>query len=350
MVPLNPITSLPLFAAFSLLPVALGKAFWLGLNSAADLALVVLAWRALAAQSPERVAPRLPAPLVGNLAAVVVWSYAVLLGTDAGQLCTVTALALLAALECQGRGRPVLAGVFLALATWKTSLSLPFLLLRRGDVRTWVAMVVASLALVLSVVRPGEIVPWTLTNFHAIGRLSAPGEINNYEFGNLYNVALLGLDYGYYCLGLRDRSLLRLLHLATVGLLGLWLTIQVVGRRVGSRDAACSLVALYSLLFLYHRVYDAVILVLPLVYLTRRAIGGRADIRNLAAWCVVALTLVMDLPLRLMFAFRSRAQTWASGQLIGALLLPYSTWLILAVLLGVWTIDRRERSPVALAD
>ena len=139
---------------------------WTLLNSLFCLALPALARRALysqesafACQSGNPPAPWAPPPrvMVGLTAALIV-SDAFAYGLFMGQLGLLTAVALLAALDSQGRGRPILAGFWLALATIKVSTMLPFLLLfhRRTDLRTWAALVVFCSALCLLAGPPGS--------------------------------------------------------------------------------------------------------------------------------------------------------------------------------------------------
>ena len=61
------------------------------------------------------------------------------------------------------------------------------------------------------------------------------------------------------------------------------------------RAAVCSLVTLYSVVFFYHRIYDTVILTLPLVYCV-----GRARIEQGRSRRYFAASRVLDLA-RLVF-------------------------------------------------
>ncbi len=147
---LNPPTALPLFALFALAPYWLSLLIWILSNVLLCLLLPALAGRALsvqegsfASQSGKQPAPWdfPPRVLAGTTTALIV-SDAFGYDLFVGQLGLLTAMALLAALEAQGRGRRILAGFWLALATIKVSTMLPFLLLfhRKADLRTWVAL------------------------------------------------------------------------------------------------------------------------------------------------------------------------------------------------------------------
>src|SRR5207249_3394308 len=103
-------------------------------------------------------------------------------------------------------------------------------------------------------------------------------------------------DHALYRLGMRDRSAIRIVQYLLLGLLGAWVARQVlpVGQVANlPRGAACSLVALFSLIFLYHRLYDAVILVVPLVYCVGRCRIETGAARALFLACVIAVLLVL---------------------------------------------------------
>ena len=89
--------------------------------------------------------------MIAALTLVLIASDAFGYGLFIGQLGLLAALALVAALDQQGRGRPIGAGIWLGVATIKVSTMLPFLLLflRKSDLRTWVALVLTCSTLCL---------------------------------------------------------------------------------------------------------------------------------------------------------------------------------------------------------
>ena len=105
-----------------------------------------------------------------------------------------------------------------------------------------------------------------------------------------------------------------------------------------SRQAACALVALFSILFLYHRDYDTVILVLPLVYgaCQARAASARGHRRFTAIGLLVIAILYLNAVLLRPLA-KSTGDWGLFGRLMQATVLPYATWLILlAMFVLVW--------------
>src|SRR5205807_2161319 len=140
-------------------PFEVSFLLWTLGNVLACLTLLPLSQGALVAQ--EQTADRreqgnslswqLPVLVLVGLTPAFFLSEASLVSFYLGQLGILESLMLLAALHSQARGRPILAGAWLALATVKAATMLPFLLLfhRKSDRRTWVAFPVIILGLCL---------------------------------------------------------------------------------------------------------------------------------------------------------------------------------------------------------
>lgn len=357
---LNPPTALPLFAAFALLPLTPGLTAWVILNVAACVALPLLAQHALLAQ--ERLGGsaggaagaswRLPGAVLAGLGAAFLLSGASVTTLLLGQLSLLEAVALVAALAAQGRGRPAWAGAALALATVKVATMLPFLLLflRKPDWRGWLSLAAVSLALCLAGGSPLALPGRAVTLLDRIKELEAPGRVNDYSFEGPKHVDMMGFEHAFYRLGLRDRTLIRLAQYAAVLLLGAWVARQVLARGRLSRAAACSLVALYSTVFLYHRLYDTVILIVPLVYSAAQARLARGTARGLFVGCAVATLVVMYLDIRILGAVdRLSFETGFGGLALQAVVLPCATWLVVLAMILLVKGARPAHQPEARA-
>jgi hypothetical protein len=358
---LNPPTALPLFALFALGSFSHGFVLWMILNAVACAGLVVIAQGALAAQGGlagtagrESDPPwQLDGISVLALTGVLLVSDASLLTVGIGQLSLLVALLLMAALAAQARGMAIVAGVLLSLATVKVGTMLPFLLLflRRADWRTWVALAVTTLGLCLMTDRPDNLPGRLTTVLERIKQMESAGQVNDYSYEGTRPENILGFQAAIYRLGLRDRALLQWAQYAAVLVLGAWVARQVVGRERLPREAACALVALYSCVFLYHRSYDTVILVMPLVYCAGRARRAEGRVRWLFAACAVAMLLAMNLNVDFLCEATRLSLTWGAwGRVVQAVLLPYGTWLIVLtmVLLVKGARTPRAEAPLSL--
>lgn len=343
---LNPPPALPLFALFAVLPADFGGALWTAGNALACCALVFLAQQALGKDGREETGGAGFSRLA-VLAATLTTSDAALANFYTGQLGVLTALALLLALRARSLGRPVRAGLWLAVAMVKPTTALPFLLVfcRRPARRAWLALVGGVAGLCLLATTPWEL-PGRLAALTAhVAELSAPGSVNDYSFQGTQHLTLLGLDHALYCLGLRDRRFIQVGQFFLLGGLGAWVAAAVLGRRRLPEAAALSLVALFCTVFLYHRLYDTVILALPLTYCVGRARCLSGSARWLfvvsAAGQLAVLFLHRDL---LAAALEFSEGDGLVGRIVQAAVLPHATWVILLSMFCLVAAVRRVRA------
>jgi hypothetical protein len=349
---LNPPTALPLFALFSRAPYVPSLVVWTLTNVLLGVALPSLAALALARQeslavshSPARGTWQALAPgAMAALSLTLVVSDAFSYGLFTGQLGLLTAVALLLALAAHGRGRRIAAGLWLGLATIKVSTMLPFLVLflRKRDLPSWITLALTCATLCLLGGSPSMLpsrVSWTLRQIEALG---APGQVNDYSFMGTQNATMIGFDHALFRLGLRDRATIQMLQLIAVLLLGLSVASLAVGGRL-PRAGVCSIVALYSVLFFYHRIYDTVLLILPLVYSVSRSQTAQGRSRWWFVTSAIAILLVLFGSAMGMASLTSASLNWGlAGRLVQAVVLPYATWMILTAIACIYLGDARS--------
>lgn len=328
---LNPPTVLPLFRAWACLSLRDAAGIWTAVNALGGMGLVPLAYAAIRAQmGPD--APRLPRPQIGLLAAALGLSAGQWMGMALGQISVLAVAAILAALWAQGAKRPGLAGLALAVATIKVNTLVPFLglFLRREDRRSWVTLSLGTLALCLATGPPGELPRRCATTLATIRATFEPGKVNDYSFAGESHVSLVGLDHAFYRLGLRDRGVIGGLQFVALGVLCL-----VSYRRlwVGTMDRAegCATLALVAGIFLYHRIYDEVLMVLPLSYGALRVASaeGPAERRRWGSFATLALLVVWVSSDGLRMLEAASFTMGGAGGAIRAVMLPMAAWMIL---------------------
>jgi hypothetical protein len=329
---LNPPTVVPLFRAWALLPLRKSARLWVGLNAVGVLGLVPLAYVALRARmGPD--APRLPRPLLAILSAALALSCSHIMGLALGQVSVLMAAALFAAVLLQARGRPGLAGLALAVATVKINTMLPFLalFLRKRDWPAWVGLGLGCLVLAfLSGSSPGEWPRQLAKTAETIHVTYQPGQVNDYGYAGPSHASLVGIDHALYRVGLRDRAWISRIQMGILAVLGVALVGGIRSGRVG-QGTDCALVALYASLFLYHRTYDMVLLVLPMVLAalnSERASteqGCRLTVR--AAITLLLVPFVNPDGLKVLERWSLEGRSWTG--LLQATALPASTWLVL---------------------
>jgi hypothetical protein len=344
---LNPPTVVPLFRAWALLPLRKSARFWVGLNALGVMALVPLAHAAVRARMEPQTL-RLPRSTLAILAAALALSCSHTMGLALGQVSVLMAAAVILALHAQAAGRPWLAGIGLAIATVKVNTLLPFLMLftRKEDRATWVSFTLCCAGLCLASGNPAELPRHIATTLETIRVTYEPGQVNDYAFAGPSHASLVGIDHALWRVGLRDRRAIGIIQLGILLLLATGLIRQIRSRRL-PLGADCALVALYASVFLYHRTYDMVLLIVPLVYAALRAQRSSSPTtrRTMACLAVAILLVLFVNPDGL-----KTLERWSFGigpfaRLIQASLLPMATWLILASLFGLWRLSVRELVP-----
>jgi hypothetical protein len=256
---------------------------------------------------------------------------------------------LLLALAAQGRARPILAGICLSLATVKFVTMIPFLtlFLRRADRWAWAALMASVLGLCALTGRLSELPSHLAILAHRADELAAPGRVNDYSFEGTQNESIIGFEHLFYRLGMRNRRLIRFSQFVALLAVGGWVAHRVLVGNI-PRPAAASLVSLYSLLFLYHRDYDTVILALPLAYCAGRVSVTAGHLRRLYTACgalVLAVLFMNAAYLNALTRLSLPREGWA--RLIQLAVLPYPTWLILLAMFLLARATRLDRSPSA---
>ncbi len=340
---LNPPSTFPLFVALGVLPHRMGLVVWTIVNTALALLMVPLAHRVVRAQSGLGPWSDLQSMELGALAAAFALSDACTALIDLGQLSLLASLLILVALDIQ-RQQPVLAGVCLALATMKIGTMLPFLLLfvRREDRATWVSLILAIPALCLVGGHPERLIGQCQNLLRYIGKLSQPGGVNDLTYAGPNNEWIIGFDHALYRVGIHDPKMLQLSQFIILLALGAWLAWGIWTNSL-PRGLAVANVSLFSVLFLYHRLYDAVMFAPSLVYAVGRAKSCRSRSRYYhiaTAMLVLSVLYMRRRPLAMLTAL---APSWGLlGQLIQAVILPYATWATLLAMLCLWLADARR--------
>jgi hypothetical protein len=348
---LNPPTALPLFALFAVLPIRTSLAFWTLLNVSSSLGLVALARSALMSQDRLDAAggqvraglESLPLVAIAALAICLSFSKASLKGLYLGQLGVFTAVMLLLALVAQGQGRPIWVGVCLFLATVKFVTVIPFLLLflRRSDRLSWVVLLALVLGSCALTGRIADLPARLAILAQRAGELSAPGKVNDYSYEGTRNESIISFEHLFYRLGMRDREWIRHAQVLAMLALGAWVAYVVLGNRLPRPAVAC-LVSLSSLLFIYHRDYDTLILAVPLVHCAGRL--GEATGRARWAYAAIGVSTIGVLYMSSTFlrCLTGLTLQWGAwGRLVQPAVLPYVSWLILLSMLTLFCVEAR---------
>jgi hypothetical protein len=336
-----PLSALPLFATIALAPVPVAQALWYGFNLVSLMLIVRLAQKIVHVRSAFCWSDDAPVTLAVLLSGATTW------GLDAGQLVVWTVLSIYAAIAMLGKGRQTAAGMSLAASTVKIATALPFFMLLL-DRRRWKAVVAFGatlLALCLCMYGPGRVPQLLAENVSNMKLARQVGEINDYSFSGPYHDDMIGLERWLYCLGLHDPvqvSVSQVLILLVLCLLLLW--DFRVRSNPGCEVLFETLLCVFSCVFLYHRIYDSLILTLPLFYCVAQARESGKTHGLVYKAIATGLILVMNLPRG---AVLHKLATWTmshglAGRLVQIIVLPVCTWILLAAFCWLWLLGRRQ--------
>ena len=343
-----PPNSLPFFKFFAMFSFRTAARIWLAFNCLALVATLLLCRRVL--RTDDAAEPR---PLPMAMTACILVSNAAIFGLDAGQMCVWTVLWLYAALWCRIHGRPLLAGTFLALGAIKTATMLPFLLLffRREDRLTWLALGIVGVALSLISSSPSDVIQRSKSVLHNIRVFQEPGRGNDYSFEGPYHDDIIGFNHWAYCLGMRDRKLIDALQVALTLALAALLFLDFYLRPIpGDAYVQYSLICVFSCLFLYHRMYDTIILAIPLLYCSDRAREQSGLRRASFVAAILGFLLVLNMPRgKPLHDLAEWSETAGlTGKLVQIVVLPYAVWVSLFAMIVIRFGARTDASARAI--
>ena len=248
-----------------------------------------------------------------------------------GQAAIVTTAAIVAAMMLERSGRPIWAGAFYGLAIiLKIQIGLPFLVYVAWRRRWTTAAVAAAVPLAVTAISVLRMevagVPWYRTWMDNLALLSSPGGINDPGPLNDDRYSLVNLQYLLQSVGIGGLTA-DAIALAAVALAALALVTLVRGRELDRELLVLSGVAVLTLLVTYHRYYDAVLLVLPIVW-------GIAQLRTRPIAGIVALVLCANF----LFPFQTALHDLEQRNVLPGVLTANPLWDTVLMTQHVWAL------------
>jgi hypothetical protein len=325
-----PPTTLVMLAPFAMLPRASAFAAWYAFNL---LALTAAGAAALATSGLSLRQFRGWA-----LLAAIALLGPVQSGVHAGQPAIAAAACIVVAIWCESRDRPIAAGVLLALATaLKLQLGAPLIVLalyrrrwRAGGVATAVFALVALVA--VGRLQVAGIAWWGdwMANIH---RSASNGAPNDFTDANPTRDHLLNLQLPLYAIT-ASRQAAMTLSLLIGGVLAIVYAIRL-HRTPTKILLAVAPAAALTLLPIYHRYYDATLLIIPLAW----AFAALTD-QAYRPWPIVVLGLIAPFVLPVGWAMNLVKRGYVSAAIAAQpwwqiLIFPLQVWLLLALTIAL---------------
>lgn len=337
---LNTPQGMAVFAALAWLPTQLAYHAMLAFFLVGPFALTWLG--AAAVRTPGR-RTELPASTLALISAVLALSFSYRYGMELGQLGVVCALGLLAAVALRQTRHAWLGGVGLYIGSIKIATMLPFLFLflRRVDRRIWAAFLALGLSATLAANPPAALLERSRNCLALIEQQSRPGGHNDVSAANSSSVEIISFDRLVYCIGFRG-SVARGISLTCVFLFGAGLLFVALQGRYLTEPALVALVSVYATLFLYHRIYDTVLLTGTMVW----AMGKAATSDGRGRWAAIGICLAI---LSVWFVRVGTLRTVVAAThdsdglfaaFASAVILPYPIWVLIVASVLIVVADR----------
>lgn len=222
-------------------------------------------------------------------------------GLAAGSIVTVAVAACAAAVCAAEHDRDVLAAVLLAVAvSLKPQIGLPFLfyylLRRRWRIATVSAGVVAILAVLALVRLTASGMPWLQNYLYDNRVLLGPGSLGDFTEKDPLRFGLVNFQVAAYTiLQNRDHAMVAAFAVAAVAGL-IWLLLFFRSGNEHNALLELSTLALLSLIPVYHRFYDAALLIFPLAWSLTALTAQNGRVRVLARSILAVIILVFLVP------------------------------------------------------
>ena len=278
-----PPTTFVIFTPLAAMPWPVAKVVWMGLNT------LLLVW------SVKRLTAM--AGMAGTLVGVLFSAYALAMAPGhtaifVGQLSILAFALVVASASAQTRGQCVIAGVRLGLAcAVKPQLGVPFLVYELVRMRWTVGITAVVTVAVLAGIAIARLeiagVPW-FEQFKANVALLTTSDNGDSSQHNVLAYQLMNIQAWLHTFT-DDRGLVTKLAAGVLGLLVVaFASVDRFKSESGAELLSRSVVACVSILAVYHRMYDAVFLMLPVAWACSRR-GG-------LAWTALVLSAVLLVP------------------------------------------------------
>jgi len=321
-----PPTTLVMLAPFAMLPRASAFATWYAFNllALAAAGAAALAMSGLSLRQFRGWALLAAIALLGPVQS----------GVHAGQPAIAAASCIIIAIWCESRDRPIAAGLLLALATaLKLQLGAPFIVLTLYRRQWRPAAVATALFALIALVAVGRLqvagIAWWGDWMANIQRSASNGAPNDFTDANPTRDHLLNLQLPLYAI-IGSRQFATALSL----LIGVAFAIVYAIRLHWTRAKillALAPAAALTLLPIYHRYYDATLLIIPLAW----AFAALTDPAH-RRWPIIVLGLIAPFVLPVGWAMNLVKRGYVSAAIAAQswwqiIIIPLQVWLILAL-------------------
>jgi hypothetical protein len=336
-----PLGSLVLLAPIAILPWHAAKIVWAGILTLAFVLCVL----ALVKVAGLRLDDSRALAFIAGCLALAPFHTGIATGNTSMLVIPACAIAIWAA-SC---GRDLTAGALFAVAcTFKPHIGAFFVLyyLVRRRWRLFASALALTIAFALMAILWMQLcgVAWRQDYFHNIGVLVSANRIDDFSSANPIRFMLINLQVPFYSLTGSASSAHLLAISSGVLLVLVWLYLVYRDRQRKFELLALGAIAAICLMPLYHRLYDAAVLVVPFCWCISRTAGELKNVRRIAL-LLMAPFLIPGAAVLQQLARQGRIpdallHSWWWDRVI----MPHQTWLLLLLCLVLLFGMARKRS------
>jgi hypothetical protein len=335
-----PPTTLLMLAPFAMLPRGVAFATWYAFNltALAAAAAAALAMTGLTLRQFRALALLCAIVLLGPVQS----------GVHAGQPAIAAAACIVIAIWCESRDRTIAAGVLMGLAAaLKLQLAGPFIVLALYRRQWRTASVASALFALIAVIAIARLqlagIPWWHDWMGNIHRSATNGGPNDFTNANPSRDHLLNLQLPLYAI-IHNRSFAIAGSLLLCTIAAAVYAIRI--RRIGNEHLLVAApLAVLTLLPIYHRYYDAILLIIPLA-----CAFARLDDRLFRRRAIAILALMTPFILPVGWATNLVKRGYVSPSIAAQswwqiLVMPLQVWLLLGLGIVLITVLSPARPP-----
>ncbi len=187
-------------------------------------------------------------------------------------------------------------------------------------------------------------VAWAPDYFHNLALISAQNKIDDFTSANPIRFMLINLQVPLYSFTASARASNILALAAGAGLVALWVYFVLRDRAGKSEFLALSAIAVIGLLPVYHRLYDASMLVMPLAWCVKEVSGVHKTVSRLALLLMAPFLIPGTAMLQQLSTDGRIPSTWTRSWWWDRVIMPHQTWLLLLLAIVLFCALARSRS------
>lgn len=186
-------------------------------------------------------------------------------------------------------------------------------------------------------------VTWAPDYFHNMRMMATQNTIDDFTSANPIRFMLINLQVLFYSFTRSARESNILAFVSGAFLIAVWIYLVLRNRSEKSELLALSAIAVIGLLPVYHRLYDATLLAIPLCWCVSEVAGKRKNIVTISLLLMVPFLVPGTAVLQQLALEHKVSSAWTQSWWWERVIMPHQTWLLLLLAIILLYALARER-------